>query len=123
MTRRTLAKSLPVDSRSACPVAGVLDLLGDRWTLLVIRDLIRGRRRYKEFAEAPEGIPTNLLADRLSRLEDAGIVTRAPYQDNPPRFEYTLTPKGESLRPLVSAIAAWGREHITGTLRKEETPI
>jgi DNA-binding HxlR family transcriptional regulator len=103
-------------------VACGLDIFGDRWTLLVIRDLIQGRRRYKEFAASPEGIPTNLLADRLSRLEDAGIVTRSPYQQNPPRYEYTLTPKGEGLRPLVAAIAVWGKEHIAGTRRRDETP-
>ena len=106
--------------RSPCPVACTLDLLGDRWTLLVIRDLFHGRRRYGEFAAAPEGIPTNLLADRLARLEAAGIVARRPYQRHPPRHEYRLTPKGRALRPLLRAMAAWGKAHLAGTRTRAE---
>ena len=61
--------------RSRCPVACTLDVLGDRWSLLVVRDLVRGKRRYAEFLESPEGIPTNILADRLKRLASSGIIT------------------------------------------------
>jgi DNA-binding HxlR family transcriptional regulator len=115
MTRSSPAGALPDEARSACAVACSLDIFGDRWTLLVIRDLLRGRKRYGEFASSKEKIPTNILAERLARLEAAGIVTRTPYQNNPPRHEYALTPKGEALRPIVRAIAEWGAEHIAGT--------
>lgn len=101
--------------RSRCPVAGSLDLLGDRWTLLVVRDLFLGKRRYGEFLASPERIPTNILADRLSRLERAGIVTRRPYQDNPPRHAYALTLKGRSLGAVLKALVAWGKRHIPGS--------
>lgn len=101
--------------RSSCPIAGTLDLIGDRWTLLVIRDLFRGKSRYGEFAESPEGIPTNILADRLERLAEAGLVESAPYQERPVRHAYKLTKKGESLKPVLMAIGQWGKENIPGT--------
>src|ERR1044071_253247 len=100
MPRRAAA---PV-RRSPCPVAGALDLLGDKWTLLVVRDLFAGKKRYGEFANSMEKIPTNLLADRLARLEEAGLITSKPYQDNPPRYEYRLTPRGEALRPVMQEL-------------------
>lgn len=106
--------------RSPCPVAGALDLLGDKWTLLVVRDLFAGLRRYGEFAGSMEGIPTNLLADRLARLERAGVILRTPYQNNPPRHEYTLTPMGEALRPVMQEIVNWGRRHLPGTMVRAE---
>jgi DNA-binding HxlR family transcriptional regulator len=101
--------------RSPCPIAALLDIVGDRWTLLVVRDLFRGKSRYGQFLESPEGIPTNLLADRLARLESAEIVSRRPYQQNPPRFEYTLTRKGRGLGPVLASFVAWGKRHVPGT--------
>ena len=101
--------------RSCCPVAAALDVLGDRWTLLVIRDLFRGRRRYGEFAAAPEGIPTNILAERLARLENCGIVQSEPYQQNPVRYAYSLTAKGLELKPVLGALAQWGQRHVPRT--------
>ena len=101
--------------RSACPVANTLDIVGDRWTLLVIRDLARGKRRFVEFSASPERIPTNLLSDRLKRLEQEGIVTSHLYSQHPPRSEYTLTPKGEDLAPVMRSIVDWGLKHIAGT--------
>jgi DNA-binding HxlR family transcriptional regulator len=101
--------------RSSCPIAGALDVVGDRWTLLVIRDLIMGKQRYGEFCASPEGIPTNILAERLARLEAAGIVTRVPYQESPPRLHYELTPKGEALKPVLATLGEWGARHIRGT--------
>jgi DNA-binding HxlR family transcriptional regulator len=106
--------------RSPCPVAGALDLLGDKWTLLVVRDLFAGMKRYGEFAGAMEGIPTNLLADRLKRLEAAGVITSSPYQDNPPRYEYALTPAGEALRPVMRELVTWGLRHLPGTMVRAE---
>jgi len=110
----------PTARRSPCPVAGALDLLGDKWTLLVVRDLFAGLKRYGEFANSMEKIPTNLLAERLKRLEQAGLIASSAYQDNPPRYEYTLTPKGEALRPVMREIVNWGRRHLAGTMVRAE---
>lgn len=101
--------------RSACPVANTLDIVGDKWSLLIIRDMRHGKRTYGELADSPEGIPTNILADRLRRLEEAGIVVRSAYQDRPPRYAYTLTDKGNDLRELLQALVRWGKKHIPGT--------
>src|SRR5262245_20690697 len=107
-------------SRSPCPIATTLDLLGDRWTLLVVRDLFAGRRRYGDLAGSMEKIPTNILADRLRRLEDAGIITKSPYQDHPIRHEYTLTATGQALRPVMQEIVNWGRRYLPGTRVRAE---
>ena len=110
---RGVPKSKPAaPRRSPCPIACALDLLGDRWSLLVIRDLFAGKSRYGEFGESPEGIPTNILAERLERLETAGIVTSETYQTNPPRYAYALTPKGKDLKPVLGALATWSMRHV-----------
>ena len=101
--------------RSVCPVACTLDLLGDRWTLLVIRDLFLGRSRFKDFAASPESIPTNILSDRLQRLCDAEVIRKVPAEDGSKRLAYQLTKKGESLRPILLAIRDWGLEWEPGT--------
>jgi len=101
--------------RSPCPISGSLDLIGDRWTLLVVRDLFWGKRRFGEFLESPEYIPTNILADRLGRLEQAGLLGRKPYQENPPRYDYALTRKGRDLGPVLAALVTWGKCHIPGS--------
>jgi DNA-binding HxlR family transcriptional regulator len=103
--------------RSLCPVANALDLLGDRWTLLVIRDLFADKHRFGDFAASSEHIPTNILAERLKRLERAGLVASEPYQHHPPRFAYSLTPRGRELRPILDALAIWGLEQFPGTRR------
>ena len=103
--------------RSSCPITNVLDTLGDKWTLLVIRDLVLGKRRYQEFTSSPERIASNILADRLKKLETAGLVTRRPYQRSPARYEYLLTEKGEGLQPVLEAIIVWGEKHYPGTKR------
>ena len=103
--------------RSLCPVACSLDVIGDRWTLLVIRDLFAGKHRYGEFLSSPEGIPTNILAERLKRLESAGLVASAPYSEHPPRYEYDLTERGRGLLPVLDAMANWGLEQFPGTKR------
>ncbi len=110
--------------RSDCPVARMLDLTGDRWTMLVIRDLFLGRTRYKEFADSPEGIPTNILAERLERLVDAGLVSREPLAPGGRRMCYRLTPMGRSLRPVLEAMRDWGLAWIpeTRAMRPGSTP-
>ncbi len=97
--------------RSDCPVSNALDLFGDRWTLVVVRDLAFGKTRFKELAEAPEKIPTNILSDRLKQLEQAEVIERVAYQERPVRYEYRLTEKGRDLAPVLRAMARWGRKH------------
>lgn len=101
--------------RSPCPVACTLDLLGDKWTLLVIRDLALGRKYFKEFLASPERIATNILSDRLSRLTEAGIVELSPSPDTMGRNMYLLTEKGVSLSPVLESIVEWGLKNIEGT--------
>ena len=94
-----------------CPVARTLDILGDRWTLLVVRDLFLGQSKFGDILASLEGISPNLLADRLKRLEQQGIVWRVFYSDHPPRAEYRLTEKGQELVSVMRAIAEWGLKH------------
>jgi len=101
--------------RSTCPAACALDLAGDRWTLLVVRDLLRGRHTYGELAASDEGIPTNILASRLRRMAAAGLIEARPYQAHPVRFAYSLTEKGRGLGEVLAALARWGKRHIRGT--------
>jgi len=102
--------------RSPCPIANTLDILGDKWTLLVVRDLLfLDKHLYGEFMQSGEGIPTNILADRLKRLEETGLVTKEPYQSNPVRHQYRLTRKGAELFPVLREIIRWANKHIPGT--------
>jgi DNA-binding HxlR family transcriptional regulator len=100
--------------RSLCPVASAIDLFGDKWTLVVLRTIFAGRHRFGELLGGPERIATNILADRLDKLERYGLVTRAAYQDHPARYAYHLTEKGADLLPVLQAFAAWSAKHIPG---------
>ena len=102
--------------RSICPLSCTLDLLGDRWTLLVIRDLFVGKTTYSEFQSSPERIPSNILANRLKRLQQDQLISKQAYQQHPPRYRYRLTEKGRALWPVLTAISQWARAHIPGTL-------
>lgn len=102
--------------RSRCPIACALDQLGDKWSLLIIRDLMLGKRRYQEFLTSPEQIATNILADRLKKLEATGIIVQHAYQQKPMRNEYVLTQKGEDLRPVLEALVNWGRVYYPGAM-------
>ena len=108
------------DARSPCPVACSLDLLGDKWTLLVVRDLLLGKQTYSEFQRSPEGIPTNILAERLKRLQAAGIIDKTEYQQRPVRYAYRLTEKGRDLQPVLLAMIDWGNKHIPGTVPRKQ---
>lgn len=102
--------------RSVCPIANVLDLVGDKWSLLIVRDmLLFDKHRYGDFLAADEGIPTNILANRLKRLEQYGIIEKKPYQFNPVRYEYHLTAIGRDLKPMMMEMVSWGLKHIPGT--------
>jgi DNA-binding HxlR family transcriptional regulator len=107
--------------RSACAVANTLDRVGDKWSLLLVRDMLAGKTTFGHFLESPEGIPTNILADRLKRLERFGIITRAAYQEHPVRYAYSLTAEGKQLGRVLRALADWGLENIAGT-KKELVP-
>ena len=107
-------------SRSNCPVSCVLELLGDKWTLLLVRDLLLGKSTYTEFRRSPEGIPTNILAERLKRLQLAGIIEKLPYQQRPLRYRYQLTRKGRDLYPVLSAMIDWGNRYVEGTISRAE---
>lgn len=116
MKTRKTSPDAACSPRSTCPIACTLDLLGDKWTLLVVRDLLFVEKRlYGELAQAPEKIPTSILADRLKRLEQAGLVEARPYQSNPVRYEYRLTPRGVDLHVVLDAMLQWGSQHIPGT--------
>jgi DNA-binding HxlR family transcriptional regulator len=98
--------------RSGCPIAFSLDLFGDRWSLLVVRDLVfKGRKSFGEFLAAGEGIATNVLADRLERLEGAGIITKRRDPDKGTKFVYGLTERGIDLVPLLLEMIAWSGRH------------
>lgn len=101
--------------RSPCPVACSLDLIGDRWTLLVVRDLLFGRSRFKDFTASPEGIPTNILSDRLERLLLAKVIEQIPAEDGTKRLAYRLTKKGRALRKVLAALRDWGLAWEPGT--------
>lgn len=103
------------DMRSPCPIANTLDIIGDKWTLLVVRDLLAGKSTYSEFQSSPEKIPTNILADRLKRLIKKDIILKTPYQDRPVRYAYQLTDKGISLGPILKEMQNWGSKNIAGT--------
>ena len=101
--------------RSPCAVACSLDLVGDKWSLLVVRDLLRGKVTYKELQNSLERIPTNILADRLRKLEEAGLISKSVYQEHPVRHAYHLTEKGKELGDVLMAFVRWGKKHIPGT--------
>jgi DNA-binding HxlR family transcriptional regulator len=98
--------------RSGCPVSISLEMLGDRWSLLIIRDLmVRGFRTFKEFQESGEGIATNILTDRLKKLERAGIISAEEEKSDRRRVNYRLTEKGIDLAPVVLELLLWGARH------------
>jgi DNA-binding HxlR family transcriptional regulator len=100
----------PYDLR--CPIARSLDIVGERWTILILRDLVvGGPRKFHDFERSLSGIGPNTLSARLKRLEEAGIIERRFYEQHPPRAEYVLTAKGEELRPVLRTLFEWGQRH------------
>ena len=107
--------------RSQCPVARTLDLIGDRWSLLIVRDMLLGRSKFQQFLASPEKIPTNVLSSRLKLLESSGLIKASLYQRHPPRFAYTLTDKGKKLASVIRAIADWGESSIPKSRRQRRS--
>jgi DNA-binding HxlR family transcriptional regulator len=98
-------------NEEACPVARGLSVIGDRWTMLVLRDCFLGVRRFDQFQERL-GITRHVLADRLRKLEAEGVLRREPYQANPPRHEYRLTEKGKALYPVLLSLIGWANHYV-----------
>jgi DNA-binding HxlR family transcriptional regulator len=104
------------EKRSLCPISGALELIGDRWTLLIIRDIyFLGKTRFEEFLESPEKISTNILSDRLKRLEETGLITKTQYGQHSKRMSYSLTERGQKLEGVLRELIKWGLENISDT--------
>ena len=105
-----------VERRSDCPISSSLDIFGDRWSLLLVRDLMLHKTRtYGDFAKSEEKIATNILANRLQVLEENGIIVKLPYPDNKVKGLYQLSRKGVDLVPAIIEIALWGGKYVTNT--------
>lgn len=102
----------------SCVIAQTLDVVGDRWTLLILRDLMAGLHRYNDILESCAGMSPNVLSDRLKRLEAEGLVNRNYFKELPPRVEYTLTEKGWAVKPILLSMLEWGK-HYVGTLTED----
>jgi DNA-binding HxlR family transcriptional regulator len=98
-----------------CSVARALEIVGERWTLLIVRDALRGMRRFEEFRESL-GLARNVLSDRLAKLVEHGILQRVEYSERPARSEYHLTPRGRELRTVVLSLMQWGDRNVPGPL-------
>lgn len=98
--------------REPCPVARTLNIIGERWTILILRDLLtHGARKFQELETSLSGISPNTLSARLKNLEDHALVERRFYEQHPPRAEYVLTAKGRELGPALRALRSWGQKH------------
>lgn len=101
---------------SGCPIASALNIFGDRWTLLILRDILFfDKKRYNELLDSFEGISTNILATRLKTLEEHGLITKELYTDRPPRYEYVATQTASELVPTLVDLMRWSLEHVNGS--------
>lgn len=104
--------------RSQCPISLALDVIGDRWSLLIVRDLMfAGKRYYRELLRSDEGISSNILAERLARLVDAGVLSRTGDPTHKQKAIYSLTPMGIDLLPIVAQLGIWGRKYLPVTAK------
>ncbi|WOI54420.1 helix-turn-helix domain-containing protein [Parvularcula sp. LCG005] len=116
-----MSKKNPADRRSECPVNVALELLGDRWSLLIVRDMmLAGKRHFSQFLQSDEGIASNILADRLARLEMNGLVRREQSDEDGRRYAYCLTPKGLALAPTLYELVIWAADHEQTAASKSE---
>jgi DNA-binding HxlR family transcriptional regulator len=112
------------DRRSTCPISTALEFIGDRWTLLVIRDLMfAGKRHFREILQSEERIASNVLADRLNALVEDGILTRSDDPTHAQKAVYSLTAKGLDLLPVLIAMSAWTQKHYPNTRRPEAVDL
>ena len=103
----------PIKKRSLCPVSSALDIIGDKWSLLIVRDLVfEGKNTYGQYLRGEEGIATNILADRLEWLEQAGIIKRFPHPDGRTKSAFKLTARGADLIPLIVDMVIWSDKHL-----------
>ena len=117
--KRTDEPGMSVDYTQYCPVSRTLDIIGDRWTILILRDLVLdGPRRFQDLENSLSRISPNTLSARLKTLEQHGIIERRFYADHPPRAEYVLTAKGSELRPVLRALRMWGEKHTRPPQRR-----
>lgn len=116
-----MPRTAPPPFRSPCPIATTLDLVGDRWTLVIVRDMVNGKRRFADFLASPERVTTSVLADRLARMEAAGLIEARPYQERPRRYEYLLTAKGLGLLPVLQEVCRWANRFVPGTWTPPES--
>jgi DNA-binding HxlR family transcriptional regulator len=105
-----LVKTRPA---SVCPIANAARLLGDRWTLVILRDLADGSLRFSEVQDAADGISPRTLADRLRQMEGQGLIVRESFREIPPRVQYTLTDKGRSTLPVIEALRTFGESWLS----------
>ena len=97
-----------------CPIAGALELVGERWALLIVRELALGNSRFENIVRGT-GAPRDRVTARLKALDEAGVIHRIPYRAAPPRFDYQLTDAGRALLPVLDALLAWGLDHAVGS--------
>lgn len=108
-------KMINSERRSDCPIACTLDIIGDKWTILIIRDMFFGKTRFDEFLASPESISTNILTSRLKRMEESGLIEKEQYSNHSQRMSYKLTEKGKSLFKIFKQITIWGLNNIPNT--------
>lgn len=101
-----------------CNIAQTLNIIGDKWSLLILHRMFMGLETYKEIQEGLEGIPTNLLAERLRSMEQDGLISRELYQTNPPRHKYILTEKGSELEDVFNSLILWGQKYLITCYKK-----
>ncbi|MDR1604641.1 MAG: helix-turn-helix transcriptional regulator [Gracilibacteraceae bacterium] len=106
-------KNLPT-----CPVATTVDIIGSKWKLLILRDILTGPKRFGELRKSLDGISQKVLTDSLRAMEQDGIITRTIYPEVPPRVEYALSELGETMRPIIAAMEDWGRGYKEATAKK-----
>ena len=110
-----------ISKRSKCPISYMLDIIGDKWSLLIVRDLLlKDKCFYSDFLKSPEGMATNILADRLKKLKEADIITSKPGHEKKSKIEYALTQKGMNLLPVILEIIAWGAKYDDDTASSPE---
>lgn len=105
----------PPAPRSGCPIATSLDFVGDRWSLVIVRDMLNGKTRFGQFLDSPEHVTTSVLADRLARMEAVGLIAKQAYQSNPVRHEYRLTEMGEAMLPILQEVCRWANRFLPDT--------